>query len=135
MTPLPRHYCHDERRRFMAEKSKNSGTQTIGKALDRVDGPLKVRGAAPYTGDVGLEKLLHAVVIQSTIASGTITKIDASAAQALGGVAAVFSHENRPFVPPKPKASKKEKEKKLLFDDSKVHYHGQIVALVVAETF
>ncbi len=119
----------------MTQKSDKAGTSTIGKPLDRVEGPLKVSGRAPYTGDVPVEGLTHAVVIQSTIAAGSISKIDATRAEALPGVLAVFSHANPAFVPAKPKAGAPKAEKKLLLQDSKIYYHGQIIAVVVAETF
>jgi xanthine dehydrogenase YagR molybdenum-binding subunit len=119
----------------MTRKSDIAGTAVIGKALDRVDGPLKVRGRAPYTGDVPVKGLTHAVVIQSTIASGTISKIDASAAEALPGVLAVYSHANPAFVIPKPKGGQGKQEKKPLLQDNKVYFYGQIIAVVVAESF
>ena len=57
----------------------------IGDPVDRVDGPLKVTGAAPYPSDFTFPGLTHAVVVQSTIAMGTIRGIDAAEAEAAPG--------------------------------------------------
>ena len=54
--------------------------KVIGEPVDRVDGPLKVTGAAPYPSDFTFPGLTHAVLVQSTIAAGTIRGIDAAEA-------------------------------------------------------
>ncbi len=43
---------------------------SIGKPLDRVDGRLKVTGAAHYAAEFAVPGLVHAVLVQSTIAAG-----------------------------------------------------------------
>ena len=105
----------------------------IGAPLDRVDGPLKVTGAAPYPSDFTYPGLTHAVLVQSTIAAGTITGIDAAGAQAAPGVLAVITHENAPALaeapvgplgPPPP----------FPLRDNRIAHHGQHVAVVVANT-
>ena len=62
--------------------------------LPRVDGPLKVSGVAMYTSDHNLPGMLYAVPVCATIASGTITSIDSSRAQAMPGVKAVYTRQN-----------------------------------------
>lgn len=57
----------------------------IGAPLDRVEGPLKVRGEAKYTIDIAVEDMLHAVVVPSTIASGRVVEIDDAAARSASG--------------------------------------------------
>ena len=47
-------------------------------SLPRVDGPLKVSGAAKYSSDYNLPGMLYAVPVCATIASGKITKLDVS---------------------------------------------------------
>src|SRR5207253_11263715 len=70
----------------------------IGDPVDRVDGPLKVTGSALYPSDFTFPDLTHAVLVQSTIAAGTITGIDAAEAAAAPGVLAVITHENAPAL-------------------------------------
>lgn len=105
----------------------------IGDPVDRVDGPLKVTGAAPYPSDFTFPDLTHAVLVQSTIAAGTIRGIDAAKAEAAPGVLAVITHENAPALteapmtplgPPPP----------FPFKDDRILHQGQHVAVVVART-
>jgi CO/xanthine dehydrogenase Mo-binding subunit len=105
----------------------------IGAPVDRVDGPLKVTGAAPYPSDFTFPDLTHAVLVQSAIAAGTIRSIDTAQAEAAPGVLAVITHENAPALadapltplgPPPP----------FPFKDNRILHHGQHVAVVVART-
>ena len=107
--------------------------KVIGDPVDRVDGTLKVTGAAPYPSDFTFPGLAHAVLVQSTIAAGTITGIDAAQAEAAPGVLAVITHENAPGLaeapvgplgPPPPFPMR----------DNRITHHGQHVAVVVART-
>ena len=45
----------------------------IGDPINRLDGPLKVTGAARYSAEWPLDRLAYGVIVQSTIARGTIT--------------------------------------------------------------
>ena len=111
----------------------------IGVARSRVDGPKKVSGTATYAGEFGAEGLLHGCVLNSTIAQGRITRIDASAAEAMPGVVRVITHENRPRTAWRGSAYHDDVAPpgtpfRALYDDH-VAYSGQPVALVVAESF
>jgi CO/xanthine dehydrogenase Mo-binding subunit len=66
----------------------------IGAAVPRIDGPLKTTGTARYAVDHDFPGLVHAVPVQSTIASGRIRTLDASAAEKMPGVLLVFHHRN-----------------------------------------
>ena len=68
------------------------GGKILGDPLDRVDGPLKVRGSATYSSDVTYPDLTHAALVQSTIAAGTIRRIDTARTEAAPGVIAVITH-------------------------------------------
>ena len=68
----------------------------VGTARDRVDGLLKVMGAATYPIDVTLPGLAHAALVQSTIISGRIRDIAVDAAERAPGVLAVITHLNTP---------------------------------------
>jgi len=105
----------------------------IGDPVDRVDGRLKVTGAAPYPSDFTYPDLAHAVLVQSTIAAGTIRGVDAAKAEAAPGVLAVITYENAPALaeapvgplgPPPP----------FPLRDNRVQHYGQHVAVVVART-
>jgi len=105
----------------------------IGDPVDRVDGPLKVTGAAPYPSDFTFPGLTHAVVVQSTIAAGTIMGIDAAEAEAAPGVLAVITYENAPALAEGPMTPLGPSPPFPLRDNRIVH-RGQHVAVVVART-
>ena len=66
----------------------------IGRALPRVDGPLKVSGTATYTADYHFPGLLFAVPVPATITSANVEQIDISIARAMPGVRAIYTREN-----------------------------------------
>jgi xanthine dehydrogenase YagR molybdenum-binding subunit len=74
----------------------------IGEGRDRVDGRLKVTGAAKYAAEHNLPDLVHAVVVSATIPSGTIKSIDTTAARKAPGVITIISHLNAPDLNPPP---------------------------------
>jgi CO/xanthine dehydrogenase Mo-binding subunit len=105
----------------------------LGAPIDRVDGLRKVTGAAPYPSDVSFPRLAHAALVQSTIAAGTISRIDAGDAQATPGVLAVITHENRPALAKGP-MTPLGPTPPLPLEDNRVLHHGQHLAIVVAQT-
>lgn len=112
--------------------------RTLGKPLDRVDGPLKVSGQARYAAEYPADGLLHGSVICSVIARGRIVRIDASAAEALEGVSLVLSHLNRPPLAQDDESYEDDDAAdgspfRPLFNE-RIRYSGQPVALVVADT-
>lgn len=109
------------------------GGTILGAPMDRVDGPLKVRGAAPYPSDVTYSDLTHAALVQSTIAAGTIRRIDTVRAEAAPGVLAVITHKNAPTLG-EPPAAPLFPAARFPLKDEQILHHGQHVAVVVAET-
>src|SRR4051794_14876913 len=105
----------------------------IGAPIDRVDGAPKVTGAALYPSDFTFPDLTHAVLVQSTIAAGTIAGIDTAPAEAVPGVLAVITHENVPAIGEAPTAPLGPPPPFPLRDNRILH-HGQHVAVVVART-
>ena len=109
----------------------------IGVEVDRIDGRDKVTGRARYAYEFPTVNVAYAVPVQSTIASGTITRIDSSAALAVPGVLAVLTYENAPRLyngtVPVPGAGNLTTEMWILQNPT-VSYRRQIVAAVVAET-
>jgi xanthine dehydrogenase YagR molybdenum-binding subunit len=109
----------------------------IGPARNRVDGRLKVTGGAKYSVEFEVPKCAHGWTVESNIAKGKITAIDTKAAQAVPGVLAVLTHLNTPkfkTAPKKEGSSGIRNEERFPLNDAEVHYAGQYVALVVAET-
>ncbi|NEQ24853.1 MAG: xanthine dehydrogenase family protein molybdopterin-binding subunit, partial [Microcoleus sp. SIO2G3] len=71
-------------------------SSTIGQPLNRVDGHLKVTGAARYAAEFPFEQIAHAVVVKSTIAKGRISAIDTTQSESASGVLSVITHLNAP---------------------------------------
>ncbi len=105
----------------------------IGPGIHRVDGPLKVTGAAHYPSDFSFPNLAYAVLVQSTIAAGSIRHIDTTATLAAPGVLAVITHENAGQLGQGPIANLGAPPPPPLQNNRIVHY-GQHIAVVVAET-
>jgi xanthine dehydrogenase YagR molybdenum-binding subunit len=103
--------------------------RVVGAAIDRIDGPAKVRGTAPYAyeQDPG-EPITHLAVVQSTINRGRITRLDPTRAEAMTGVIAVLTPANAPRL-----GEGLESDLPVL-QSLDVHYQGQVVAAIVAET-
>lgn len=111
-------------------------TALIGAATSRVEGPLKVSGAAQYTSDHHFDGMLVGVPVTATIASGRVRQIDSRIAQAMPGVHTIFTTENiGPLYRVSPSSGASIDEYRPPLSDDKVTYYGQYVALVVADTF
>src|SRR5260221_13418269 len=112
----------------------------IGKAQPRVDGPLKVSGKAMYTSDHHFPGMLYAVPVCATIANGEIQRIDASAAEKMPGVRAIFVRNSIGKLFNASVAFSFGAEMSYLdetrppLEDDVVRYYGQYVALAVADT-
>jgi xanthine dehydrogenase YagR molybdenum-binding subunit len=112
-------------------------TPVIGKPVDRVDGRLKVTGAARYSADVAVPNLAHAALVQSDVAAGRIAEIDSAAAENAPGVLAVLTRANcPPMQMPKPDFATGGifGETRLPLSDDVIHHAGQTVAVVVADS-
>ena len=105
----------------------------IGDPVDRIDGPRKVTGAAPYPSDFTFPDLTHAVLVQSTIAAGAIRRIDTSKAKAAPGVLAEITHENAPALAEAP-MTPLGAPPPFPLKDNRILHQGQHVAVVVART-
>ena len=110
---------------------------SVGTPIDRIDGRLKVTGAADYASDRILDGMLYGVPVGSTIAAGRVLKFDAEAALAVPDVVAVFDHHNIGTLHSRPSSwehgSFTDEHRAPLSGDD-VQYYGQYVALVVAKT-
>ena len=70
---------------------------SVGTRRTRIEGSLKVTGAAKYAADNYPAGLLHAVLVGSPRASGTVTAIDTARAEAVPGV--IAGHNARRHAP------------------------------------
>jgi xanthine dehydrogenase YagR molybdenum-binding subunit len=107
----------------------------IGQPIDRIDGGVKITGAALYAGDNRLERMAHGWIVPATIACGRIVRIDATAARRMPGVLLVMTHENAPRQAPfQAKGEDRHARPKPALASNEIKHFGQPVALVVAET-
>ncbi len=68
----------------------------VGTSATRVDAYEKVTGRARYTADIVRPGMLHAVIVRSPIARGTLTALDLDAARAVPGVRGVMGPGDAP---------------------------------------
>ncbi|MBK6007143.1 xanthine dehydrogenase family protein molybdopterin-binding subunit [Ramlibacter ginsenosidimutans] len=117
----------------------SGGFVAIGEPVPRIDGRAKVTGQARYAAEIAAEGLVHGVVVNAAIARGRIVAVHDEQARAVRGVLDVLWHGHRSeapqlahyfgtgedfsTVPVKPLVS------------DRVHYAGQPVALVLAESW
>src|SRR5215218_3291205 len=105
--------------------------KVIGKPTDRIDGPFKTTGTAPYAyerHDVAANQA-YGYIIGSAIAKGRIVSIDLAAAKAAPGVLAIVTAENAG------KLEKGEHNTAALLGGPEIQHYHQAIAVVVAETF
>ena len=117
----------------------SADTPAMGQATSRVDGRLKVTGAARYGSDFyGTSNAAEAYLRTSSIARGRITRLDETAARKVPGVLEILTYKS---VGDRIKPGKLFANKGYVgttiapLASDKIEHEGQIVALVVADTF
>src|SRR5438874_2190629 len=107
----------------------------IGDPINRLDGRLKVTGAARYSAEMPMEHVAYGAIVASTIARGRVTAFDTAAASALPGVLAVLTADNAPQLPQAGRAAVNPPAGRVLslLQSREVAYNGEPIALVVAE--
>ena len=103
--------------------------QFVGNPTPRIEGELKVSGAAKYTADVNLPRMLWGKLLRSPIASGRIKSIDTSKAEALSGVRAVLTGQECSGL----KIGRRLYDMPILAD-GEVRFIGEKVVAVAAES-
>jgi xanthine dehydrogenase YagR molybdenum-binding subunit len=110
----------------------------IGRPVSRIDGPIKVQGAARFAAEFKLDGMTYAAVAFSTIAKGRITALDTREAEMAAGVVLVMTYKNAPRMKPMPafmSAGKAAGGDDLpVMQDEHIHWNGQPIAVVLAET-
>jgi xanthine dehydrogenase YagR molybdenum-binding subunit len=113
--------------------------QTVGEPVDRVDGRLKVTGAATYAAEYYPAKYLHGVLVLSKVAKGRIKNLNTAVAEKAPGVVKIMTYHNAPqlhFPQSSDPGGGKFAEKDLLpLQSERIFYGGQVIAVVMAETF
>src|ERR1700743_3143363 len=113
--------------------------ESVGQPIDRVDGKLKVTGAATYAAEFPIKNLAYGVSITSTITKGRIKSIDTRQAQKMPGGIGIMTSENSMqlhFPSGSDPGNGKFAEKDLLpLQNDRVFYGGQHIAVVGAGTF
>ena len=108
-----------------------TASKLVGKPINRVDGPLKVSGQAPYSAEFYLDSQVYGVLVGATITKGKVDKIDSSAVEAIPGVLKVVTDPKHYLR----NAQQGGATKSPMQGASEVFYHGQPIAAVIAETF
>lgn len=103
----------------------------LGKAVSRVDGPLKVEGKARFAGEFVMPGMLYAALAYSSIARGRIATLDTAAAEAAPGVRLVMTHRNAPPMNPPPPGFGSTLP---VMADDQIHWNGEPIAVVLADT-
>jgi CO/xanthine dehydrogenase Mo-binding subunit len=96
----------------------------------RNDAYAKVTGKAKFTDDLKFANVLHAAPAYSDFVHARIVSIDTSDAKKLSGVVRVLTAKDVPGVNRFGQIIRDYR----IFADDKIRYHGDVVAIVVAET-
>ncbi len=110
--------------------------KTIGKKTIRVDGESLVKGKPVFADDIKLDNPLYIKILHSTVAHAKIKNIDTAKAQAMDGVAVVYTHKDfrkhyyttagQGYPEPSPRDYR-------ILDDT-IRYVGDNLAIVAADS-
>ena len=115
----------------MHKNKLHTNTDALKQSIKNIDSYTHVRGASIYVDDVNVrEGTFYAVVFDAPKAHGIIKSIDYSKAEQFEGVERIFTYKDIPgenqigvIFPDEP-----------LFAENEVHFWGQPIALIVAES-
>src|SRR5262249_59027668 len=109
----------------------------MGAPEPRIDGRLKVTGAARYPSDLAVNNPAYAALVVSAIAKGRITHLDLADAHVVPGVLDILTYQNASEI----KGSEFFRNGGIAattvvpLSSPQIWHSGQIVAMVVAETY
>jgi xanthine dehydrogenase YagR molybdenum-binding subunit len=107
----------------------------IGQPTLRIDGRLKVTGAARYPSDEPAPNAAYAFLVTSGIARGRIAGFDLEAAQNVPGVLDILTYENVGKDAATPPAPGGKGGTTTTLESDQIWHDGQIIAVVVADTY
>ncbi|MGP5793023.1 molybdopterin cofactor-binding domain-containing protein [Psychrobacter celer] len=108
-----------------------TASNLVGKPINRVEGSLKVSGQAHYSAEIQLDNKVYGVLVGSTVAKGKVEKIDSDSIAHIPGIIKVVTDPKR-FLRNSQQGTETEAPTQGV---SEVFYHGEPIAVVVAETF
>ncbi len=108
-----------------------TASHLVGKPLNRVEGSLKVSGQAPYSAEIDIDNQAYGVLVGATIAKGQVKDIDSSSIANIPGIIKVVTDPKR-FLRNPAQGGDTEAPTQ---GAHQVDYHGQPIAVVVADTF
>ncbi len=111
--------------------------ENMGRPIARREARAKVTGAARYAADMPLVNPAYGYLVMSTIGRGRVAGFDDGPARAVPGVLEVMTHLNRPKLQPIKHffAGGPALTEVPPLADSQIAYDGQVIAMIVAETF
>lgn len=110
----------------------DSGSQgIIGRPLDRKEGPLKVTGQATYSAEYQIPNLAYGYLVGTKFGRGKVTNVDADSVRAIPGVIDVVT-DFKTFLQNSQQGGETSAPTQGVQD---VHYFGEIVAIVLAESY
>src|SRR5258705_11733697 len=120
-------------------EQKRTNNAVIGSPIERIEDLRFLRGRGQYIDDLAPDRLLHAVVLRSSMAHGRIRRIETAAALARPGVVSVITAKEIggpvPTIPMRqePLPALKRYEQPVIAHD-RVRYVGEAIGMVVAES-
>jgi carbon-monoxide dehydrogenase large subunit len=106
----------------------------LGTRVLRTEDPELLTGAAQYVADARLDGALQLVLVRSVVAHGTITAILTDEAQAMAGVAAVFTTADLGLVPAHGFVKVHDDFARPPLAADRVRFVGEAIVAIVAET-
>lgn len=112
-----------------------------GKPINRIDGRMKVSGKAIYSAENNFPNMAYAFPVRATIAKGQIASMNDDVIKKEAGVLAVISYKNAYKLKPLDIQEQGKAGAAFLgenlppLQNNTIHYPGQFIALVVAETY
>lgn len=109
--------------------------ENMGMPVPRIDARLKVTGQARYSADIAVGNLAHGIVVVSTISRGTLKVLHVDEARVVPGVLDIITQDDIAGNLEKPKFGGTAASSIAPLQQNAIFHDGQILALVVAETF
>ena len=107
-------------------------TSVMGGAVRRREDPALIQGYGEYVDDLSRTGMLQVAFVRSPVARAKITSLDTSAAKAMPGVVAVYTHDDVAHLGPLVAQVPIGKLRPLLAA-GEVNHVGEAVAMVIAE--